>query len=136
MIIIVDTDGLVGSLITQDQLYEASQRILQKLSKKDAQLIYPATTIAEAVTLLQGRLNQPKLAAQIIDLVNNNQLQIVSIDKEIIQKASLSMDFKRTKHNTLFDAIVAVVAQKHNADAIFSFDKFYKSKGFKLASEL
>ena len=46
------------------------------------------------------------------------------------------MDLKRSKHHTLFDAIVAAVAKKYYADAIFSFDKFYKSKGFKLVSEL
>lgn len=43
---------------------------------------------------------------------------------------------ERSKHATLFDGIVAAVAEKYQADAIFSFDKFYKRKGFKLASEL
>ncbi len=46
------------------------------------------------------------------------------------------MDFKKSKHNTLFDAVVAATAKKYQADAIFSFDKFYKKQGFKLASEL
>jgi len=46
------------------------------------------------------------------------------------------MNLKKGKHHTLFDAVVAAVADKYQADAIFSFDKFYKSKGFKLASDL
>jgi len=41
-----------------------------------------------------------------------------------------------SKKNTLFDCIVAVTAEENKADAIFSFDKFYKRKGFKLASEI
>lgn len=136
MIVIVDSDGFIGNLIPQDQHYKISQQILSKLLKKGAKLIYPATVIAETTTFLQGRLNQPELAEQIIQHIIDNQLTIESIDSEIIQTASAFMDFKRSKHHTLFDAIVAAVAQKYHADAIFSFDHFYKSKGFKLASEL
>ena len=100
-----------------------------------AELIYPATVIVETVTFLQGRLNRSDLAKRVIQLVYDKQLNIEPVDGEIIQKASLFMDFKK-KHDTLFDAIVAVVAQKYKADAIFSFDKFYEKKGFKLASDL
>jgi predicted nucleic acid-binding protein len=31
-----------------------------------------------------------------------------------------------SKHNTIFDAIVAALAQKHHAQAIFSFDDWYE----------
>ncbi|KKQ66988.1 MAG: hypothetical protein US86_C0002G0105 [Candidatus Daviesbacteria bacterium GW2011_GWA2_38_24] len=92
--------------------------------------------IAETVTFLQGRLNQPDQAFEIVKLLNKGQLRIESVDGAILQEASLLMDLKSSKHNTLFDAIVAAIAKRHQADAIFSFDRFYKSKGFKLASEL
>lgn len=136
MIVIVDSDGFIGSLNPQDFHYSVTQQVLLKLAERGAKLIYPATVIVETVTFLQGRLNQPKLANQVIKLINNNQFIIESVDGELLQKASLYMDFKRSKRHTLFDAIVAAVAKKHQADAIFSFDKFYKGKGFKLASEL
>ena len=136
MIVVVDSDGIIGNLIPQDQHHKISQQILSKLIKKQAKLIYPATVIVETVTFLQGRLNQPKLAAQLLQQVIDNQITIESVDGEIIQKASSFMDFEGSKHNTLFDAIVATVAEENKADAIFSFDKFYKGKGFKLASEL
>jgi predicted nucleic acid-binding protein len=36
----------------------------------------------------------------------------------------------------LFDALVATFAKKYNADAIFSFDEWYKNLGFKLVTSL
>lgn len=136
MIIVVDSDALIGSLYPQDQHYKNSQEIRFKLAKNNARLIYPATVIVETTTFLQGRLDKPELAKQVIHLISDSSLVIEPIDKDILQKASKYMDFKSSKHNTLFDAIVAAVAQKYKANAIFSFDKFYEKKGFKLASEL
>ena len=136
MIIILDSDGLIGSLNPQDVHYLHSQQIAHKLVEERAKLIYPATVIVETVTLFQGRMNTPYLADQIIQLVNSNQLIIEPVDSKILQEATRYMDFKRSKHNTLFDAVVATIAKKYSADAIFSFDGFYKKKGFQLASEL
>ncbi len=132
----VDSDALIGSLYSQDQHFKISKQIRVKLAKLNAKLVYPATVIVETATFLQGRLNKPELAEQVIGLVTNQELIIEAIDGEILQEASAFVDFSGSKHNTLFDAIVAAVAKKYKADAIFSFDKFYKSKGFKLASEL
>lgn len=136
MIIVVDSDALVGSLYPQDQHFKTSQHIREKLAKINAELIYPATAIVETVTFLQGRLNQPELAEQVVQLVTSQDITIEAVDGEILQKASSFMDFSRSKHDTFFDAVVAAIAQKYQADAIFSFDKFYQKNGFKLASEL
>lgn len=136
MIIIVDSDGFIGSLDPQDQHFKTSTQILSKLVKKGAKLIYPATVVVETVTFFQGRLNKPELARQVTRLVANQELTIEAVDGGILQEASLFMDFSASKHNTLFDAVVAVIAQKYHADAIFSFDKFYEKRGFKLASGL
>lgn len=136
MTIVVDSDALIGSLNPQDFHYNVSQKILHKLTKKDAKLVYPATVIVETITFLQGRLNQPKLADRIINLVKHNLISIETVDAEVIKRAGEMMDFKRSKHHTLFDCIVAVIAVEIKADAIFSFDRFYEKKGFKLASDL
>jgi predicted nucleic acid-binding protein len=136
VIIIVDSDALIGSLYPQDQHYKNSLHTRLKLAKNNARLIYPATVIVETTTFLQGRLNKPDLAKQVIQFIRDINLVIEPVDKDLLQLASTFMDFKKSKHNTLFDAIVAAIAQKYKADAIFSFDKFYKSRGFKLASEL
>lgn len=136
MIVIVDSDGLIGSLNPEDKHYSTSIKILTKLAKENSKLIYPATTVVETVTFLQGRLNQPKLAEQFLKQVNKDQFIIEIIDDVILKKATAFMNLRASKHHTLFDAIVAAIAKKHKADAIFSFDHFYKTKGFKLAGEL
>ena len=63
--------------------------------------------------------------------------QVAEVDEEIYSRAVNDFfDASVSKQDTLFDCIVAAVAKKYGAEAIFSFDKFYQKHGFKLASEL
>jgi predicted nucleic acid-binding protein len=41
-----------------------------------------------------------------------------------------------SKKDTFFDAVIAALAKKNNAVAIFSFDKGYKKTGIPLISDL
>lgn len=136
MIIIVDSDGFIGSLNPVNYHHQSSHKIFQKLIAERYKLIYPSTTVVETVIFLQGRLNSPFLADQVIKLINSNQLIIEPVDDKILQDATTYMNLKSSKHHTLFDAVIAAIAKKYKADAIFSFDKFYKKQGFKLASDL
>lgn len=136
MIIIVDSDGLIGMSHTKDAHYSKAVELLKRLQKNGAQLIFPATVIAEATAVLQIRLNNLVTANSILDAVKTGSFVIEPIDEAILIGAISFLTKKRNKHITLFDGIIAVVATKHHADAIFSFDKFYKKNGFKLAEEL
>jgi predicted nucleic acid-binding protein len=136
MIIIVDSDGLIGISNPEDVHYLSCIKLLQNLKKLNAILIYPATTIAESTAVLQIRLNKSETADQIIELTKSGVLLIEPVDQAILAKAASFLGKDRSKHATIFDGIVAAIARKHQADGIFSFDKFYKKKGFKLASEL
>lgn len=136
MIVVIDSDGLIGSIDLNDAHHLLASQIVHELTSKGAKILYPVTVVTETVTFLQGRLNNPELAAKIIDLIQKGELDIEPVNSRDLQEACSLMDLNRSKRNTLFDCIVATVARKYSADAIFSFDKFYKSKGFKLASEL
>lgn len=135
MIVIVDSDGLIGLLDKDDAHCLPAQAILLKLTKKDSKFIYPATVITESVTVLKLRLKKPELADRIVKLLLGGQLIIESVDESLLKVAVKLLEGKGG-HDTLFDGVVAAVAKKYQADAIFSFDQFYKSEGFKLASEL
>ncbi len=136
MIVIVDSDGLIGISNPEDAHYLVSVGILQKLKMLNARLVYPATTIAESTAVLQIRLNKPDTVKQIIEFTKSGVFQIEPVDQVTLVNAAFFLNKGRSKHATIFDGIVAAIAQKYRADAIFSFDKFYKKKGFKLASEL
>ena len=136
MIIVVDSDGLIGISHEDDTHYHRCRELINWLSQRNAELIYPATTIAESISILQIRLNSPKTADKILEFVTSGVFDIEPVDRTTLITASSFLEASRSKHATLFDAIVAAIAQKYQADAIFSFDKFYKSKGFKLAPEL
>lgn len=136
MIIIVDSDGLIGIFNKEDQHHKKSEEVLKKMMLQKALLIYPATTIAETTAILQIRLNNFPAANKVLEFVKSNECTIEPVNQEVLINAISYLKPERNKHITLFDAIVASIAKRYNADAIFSFDSFYKKKGFKLASDL
>ena len=106
------------------------------LKNKDAQIIYPVTAVLEAATHMQRVLNSTASAYETAVVFSNPNIQIAEVNQDTLKNALNYFSPKTSKKNTLFDCIVATVAEENKADAIFSFDKFYKTKSFKLASEL
>ena len=136
LIVITDADAIVAQTFPDDANHQKAIRISQNLINLNAQVIYPVTAVAEAVTFMQRVLSSGSTAYSTAVSFTNPNVQIVEIDQDIYSYAVRYFSPKTSKKNTLFDCIVAAVAKRYKADAIFSFDHFYKSKGFKLADEL
>jgi predicted nucleic acid-binding protein len=134
--IIVDADAIIAQAVPNDIHHQTTAIITKSLTDNNAQVIYPATAITEAITYLQRVLNNPSAAYGTAVVLSNPNIRIAEISQETLKKAMRYFSPKTSKKNTLFDCIVAAIAEENHADAIFSFDKFYKSKGYKLASEL
>lgn len=136
LIVIADADCIIAQAFADDANHKKTVDLVQKLDKHNAHMIFPSTAIAEVITTLQRKFSNPQLAASTLELFTDSSIDIDKVDQEIIIEAKLLFDPHKSKHNTLFDCIVAVVAKKHNADAIFSFDDWYTKLGFKLVSDL
>lgn len=136
LIVIVDADCIVAQAFADDANHESTINLVQKLDANKAHLVFPSTAIAEAITTLQRKFSNPKLAASTLELLTDPSIDIDNIDQEIIREAKKLFDPNTSKHNTIFDCIVATVAKKHSADAIFSFDDWYTKLGFKLTADL
>lgn len=136
-LIVIDADAIVAQAYPNDTNYEKANKISRFLSGINANILYPVTAITEAVTVLQRKLNSSVTAFGTAVAFTDPNLQIVDINNDIYRSAVNNYFHPATsKKNTLFDCIVAAVAEEYKADAIFSFDHFYKTKGFKLAGEL
>lgn len=134
--VVGDSDVLIALYLETDKNYSRAVEISEFLYNKDIHIVFPNTTIAEAVTTFHRKFSNPKLAASLIDHYREGRFNIEYIDEKIMMKATQLYNPKGSKQNTFFDAIVAAVAKKLNADAIFSFDDWYTKLGFKLASKL
>jgi predicted nucleic acid-binding protein len=135
--IIVDADGLIALFSKGDAHAKKAIALLQKLVQEEAKILYPATAIAEATTTLQRKLNKPHLAAQIAELIKENKFPIEPVNEDTLNTAvQYFKPVESSKHNTLFDALVAAIAKENNADAIFSFDAWYQKQGFTLVTSL
>lgn len=136
LIIVADADSIVAQAVASDSNHKLTLDLAQKLAEQGAHILFPATAIAEAITTLQRKFSDPQLAAITLELFADATISIENIDQEVIREAKKLFDPNANKKNTFFDCIVAAVAKKHHADAIFSLDDRYGKLGFKLVSEL
>lgn len=135
-IVIVDADAIIAQVKSNDIHHEAATKISKNLIEMNAQVLYPVTAIVEAATHMQRVLNSTASAYGTAQLMTDPSIQVVEVNQQTLTTALKYFSPSVSKKNTLFDCIVAAVVEEHQADAIFSFDEFYKKKGFKLASEL
>ncbi len=136
LLVIADADCIVAQSFAEDSHHETILDLVQKLDRLGGHILFPSTAIAEAITTLQRKFSNPQLAASTLELFTDPSIDIESVDQETLREASKLFDPSSSKHNTLFDCIVATVAKKYNADAILSFDDWYPKLGFKLAIDL
>jgi predicted nucleic acid-binding protein len=136
LVVIGDADGLIALLQEDDSNHEKAVQIARRCVEQHAEVIFPLTAIVEAVTTLQRKLNNPPLAEKVRQQTIEGQLVVDEIDRETLKQASTLFNPFGSKQNTLFDAIVAVVARKYGATVIFSFDGWYKQIGLTLAYDL
>ena len=134
--VIVDADAIIAQINPNDKHHQTAIKISQSLNKMSAQVIYPSTAIAESNAYMQRVLNSTASAYATAVVFTSPGVQVAEVSGETLKHALKYFSPTTSKKNTLFDCIVVAVAENNNADAIFSFDGFYKRNGFKLASEL
>lgn len=134
--IVVDADAIIAQANPTDKLHQSATLISHTLSNMNAQMIYPITAITEAATFMQRVLNSSESAYGTAVIFSDPNVSVVEVNQETLKNALKYFSPATSKKNTLFDCIVASIAETNEADAIFSFDKFYKRLGFKLTSEL
>lgn len=134
--IIGDADVLVALVHQEDSHNAKAKKISQVLIERNAVIIFPATAVAEAAAAIQRKFGRPDEVEKLLEGVLNELLLIRYVDDIILRKAIQTFQPRGSKKHTLFDAIVAAVAKEENADAIFSFDDWYRKQGFTLAEDL
>lgn len=134
--VIADADAIISFVNVEDANHSKTKQIMQHLTLLQVNLLFPTTAICEAVTVLRGRLNEPDDASKIIDKLQNGDFLVQAVDQETLSDALMLYNPLASKKNTLFDAVVAALAKRLYADAIFSFDGWYRKIGLTLASEL
>lgn len=136
LVVIGDADGLIALLQEDDSNHKQAVQVAHWCVEHHAEVIFPLTAIVEAVTTLHRRLNSPQLAEIVRQQTIEGQLVIEEIDRDMLKQASTLFNPFGSKQNTLFDAVVAMVARKYAATIIFSFDRWYSHIGLTLASKL
>lgn len=134
--IVVDADAIIAQADANDAHHGPATEISKSLVTMKASVVYPATAIIESTAYMQRVLNSTASAYDTAVVLTDPGVQVAEVNQNTIRNAMKYFSPNASKKNTLFDCIVATIADEQNADAIFSFDKFYTHKGFKLASDI
>jgi predicted nucleic acid-binding protein len=134
--IIGDADGLIAFINPKDASNNQANKILTFLEEHEATLYFPTTAIAETITSLVRRHASPPLARQIVEQCKAGSFLFIPVNEVVITSAIGFYNPDGSKYNTFFDAIVAAVAKQTQADAIFSFDKWYNKQGFRITDDI
>ena len=135
-LVIVDADAIIAFVYVDDENHQRAKQIMQSLVATDVSLLFPTTAICEAITVLRGKLNRPEDAKRILAKFQSGDFPIQAVDHAILTEAGALFNPNGSKKNTLFDAVVAAIAKRLLADAIFSFDEWYRKIGLMLADDL
>ncbi len=135
-LIIVDADALISFVYVNDANHARAKAILQQLANTQAFLLYPTTAICEAVTALKGKLNRPEDAKRIVEKLQSGEYPIQAVDQPTLTEAAALFNPLASKKHTLFDAVIAAIAKRLEASAIFSFDEWYRKIGMTLTDDL
>ena len=135
-IVIADADAFIAIVNSNDSNNSKAVEVLERLQYLNAEVFFPVTAISEAITSAQRKNSDPKLAKAMVEIAISGDINTLGVEPDIIMEAAKLYNPIGSKQNTFFDAIVAAIAIKNNALAVFSFDKWYKSQGLKLAEDL
>lgn len=135
-LVVSDADALIAIVHEKDINHNKALTISARLLEEDVTIIFPNTAIIEAITALKRALNLPEKSALVNKQYQQGAFAVEYINESIQMLSSEYYEKAISKQNTAFDAVVAATADKLNADAIFSFDSWYKKQGFKLTSDL
>ncbi len=81
-------------------------------------------------------MNRPEDAILILNKFQSGDFLVQAVDHAILTEAGELFNPNGSKKNTLFDAVVAALAKRLDADAIFSFDEWYRKIGLTLTDDL
>lgn len=128
-----DADSLVALVYKDDANHVRAQKISVWLQSEGYTVIYPNTTILEAITALKRSLNLVDEAHLLNKQYQAGAFAVEYVNENIQLRASQRFEKTISKKNTIFDAIVVETAIELEADYIFSFDSWYPKEGFDLA---
>lgn len=132
-IAIGDADGLVALADEKDSNHKRAQKTSEWLLARGFEIIFPNTTILEAITALKRAKNLPEKAHLINKQYQAGAFTVEFVDEITQRQASVRFGKIVSKKNTIFDCIVVETAIKFNTKVIFSFDEFFVKQKFQLA---
>lgn len=135
LVVVNDADAIIALVNEEDVNHERAVRISEALIERNAIVVTPVTAVIEAITALKRVVNRPDLSKVIVGACMAGDISTVDVPADILPEAMEFFNPDGSKKDTMFDAVVAAMARRYAAQAIFSFDQGYKKTGILLVEE-
>lgn len=129
--ILLDADVLVAIAKIDDVNHDKAVTLIQKIEKE--QVCLSLFTVPEVVTVLSYRVSA-QAAHDFLLLIRELQYEELEVSFDVAKRTDELFLKHVHKRVSWFDCCNIALCQKHNIDAICSFDKFYKKQGIAVIS--
>lgn len=126
--LLADADFFIGLYLARDSHHSDCVAMSKKITEN---VISSHGVIDEVMTKI-SYFKRLDLAVQFYEQYINQGIQIVYLDKILVDKAVTVMKSQTKTHVSLTDCINIAIAQEKGITHILSFDKIYEKNGLKL----
>jgi predicted nucleic acid-binding protein len=134
--IFVDTDAFVALAREDDANHEKAIILLNQFIEQSITFFTSNNVFSESITILSVRKSH-EAAVQFIHAMQSpeNQYILKRTDEELEEEAIHLFQEQTSKNTSFADCTTMAFMKKLHADAIFSFDRVYKTNGFLLLED-
>ena len=123
MSIFVDSNYLIALSNPNDSLHDIAIRLSDKLLKENTNLFISNYVFLEIVTVLTQRVNKEIALITGTELLQNRQVEIIHITKNLQQKSWEIFKMINKKNISFVDCSCIAVMEFENISTLLSFDK-------------
>ena len=133
----VDTDVFVALTVKTDANHQRAVSFLHLLLEKNVMFFTSNYVFSESITVISMRSDHQTAVKYIEDMKSlESPFHIERADEALEQEAIDLFKVQTSKNTSFVDCTNMVFMQRLSADAIFSFDRVYKTNGFCLLEDL
>ncbi len=129
--VLLDADALVAAANVEDSNHHTATIFLSYIETHRYKKYMSNLVIYEIANVLSIRASQ-KLAVQFLDSIFTSDIEIIYIDEAHTHAAVQKFKTYAKKNVSFVDCCNLTLIEEYQIEKIFSFDKFYKDKLFKI----
>lgn len=134
-VVFVDTNVYVATADLADSLHQKALALSRELAFPRFKTVTSSNIVSESLTVISQKVNKAA-AVKFLEDLEGSTTEIIFVDEEIYSQALELFPKIKSKNVSFVDATSFAVMKNRGIKAAFTFDRHFKTQGFKLLSEV